>query len=346
MSRRKELKNCVIGVQDGFSGTALVNDTLAADDTTMAIDTLDLHDDATLVPVGARFRTEGINTIRTVTASNNSMQWLVTVDASSGNFTVTFEGQTTASIAENAAASAVQSALEALSNVAVGELLVTGSSGGPYTITAAGTLANTSGLVLTVNNVDLSGGAGTVTRNVVQDGTDTWEVTFTPAIATGSVPANDDDITWLPQRVVMKVGSGNIEWTETDTKIFDTDRGLLDGVRDADETPMEVSASFVFDWMRASSGGAITVYEALHKTGGASGWHNAATDPCEPYCVELFIEDIPPCGSEQAEVIIFPAFYKEKINPTFQGGLVNLSGKCKATKPVITRQAVSVVQGT
>lgn len=51
-----------------------------------------------------------------------------------GTFTLTFGGQTTSAIAYNAAASAVQTALEALSTIGNGNVIVTGSAGGPYTV--------------------------------------------------------------------------------------------------------------------------------------------------------------------------------------------------------------------
>ncbi|MEV0247968.1 hypothetical protein AB0H76_15350 [Nocardia sp. NPDC050712] len=54
---------------------------------------------------------------------------------SGGTFTLTFGGQTTSAIAYNAAASAVQSALIALSSVGSGNATVTGSNGGPYSVT-------------------------------------------------------------------------------------------------------------------------------------------------------------------------------------------------------------------
>jgi hypothetical protein len=47
------------------------------------------------------------------------------------SFTLTLSGQTTGSIAAAATAAQVQSALEALSNVGAGNVLVTGSAGGP-----------------------------------------------------------------------------------------------------------------------------------------------------------------------------------------------------------------------
>ena len=54
--------------------------------------------------------------------------------ASGGTFTLTFSGQTTADIAYDASAGDVQTALEALSNVSPGDVIVTGSAGGPWTV--------------------------------------------------------------------------------------------------------------------------------------------------------------------------------------------------------------------
>lgn len=51
-----------------------------------------------------------------------------------GTFTLTLSGQTTAAIAYNATAAAVQSALEALSNIEVGDVTVTGADGGPWSV--------------------------------------------------------------------------------------------------------------------------------------------------------------------------------------------------------------------
>lgn len=56
-----------------------------------------------------------------------------------GTFTITWSTQTTAGIPYNATASQVQSALEALSNVAPGDVFVTGPAGGPWVLTWGGT---------------------------------------------------------------------------------------------------------------------------------------------------------------------------------------------------------------
>lgn len=60
-----------------------------------------------------------------------------------GTFTLTYRGQTTSALAHNVAAGAVQTALEGLSTIGAGNVTVTGSAGGPYTVTFAGALQNT-----------------------------------------------------------------------------------------------------------------------------------------------------------------------------------------------------------
>lgn len=90
----------------------------------------------------------------------NEVQTL-TVDATGGTFALTFDGQTTAAIPEAATAAAVQAALEALSNIAPGDVTVTGSAGGPYTITFKGAYRDTNVSTITTSAGLLTGGAGT-----------------------------------------------------------------------------------------------------------------------------------------------------------------------------------------
>ncbi|WP_346100561.1 hypothetical protein [Streptomyces olivaceiscleroticus] len=72
-------------------------------------------------------------------AVTNEVQTVtITGGPTGGTFTLTFSGQTTAAIAYNATPAAVQTALEALSNVNPGDITVTGTAGGPYTLTFGG----------------------------------------------------------------------------------------------------------------------------------------------------------------------------------------------------------------
>lgn len=72
-------------------------------------------------------------------AVTNEVQTLTVTGApAGGTFTITWSGQTTAAIAYNATAAVVQTALEALSNIAPGDVAVTGAAGGPWTLTWGG----------------------------------------------------------------------------------------------------------------------------------------------------------------------------------------------------------------
>ncbi|MEU9703117.1 hypothetical protein [Streptomyces sp. NPDC047981] len=72
-------------------------------------------------------------------AVTNEVQTLTVTGApTGGTFTITWNGQTTAALAYNATAAQVQAALEALSNIAPGDVVVTGAAGGPWTLTWGG----------------------------------------------------------------------------------------------------------------------------------------------------------------------------------------------------------------
>lgn len=97
------------------------------------------------------FVATAVNEIQTVT---------ITGSPTGGTFTLTFNGQTTATIAWNAAASAVQTALAALSTVGTGNVAVTGGPGPatPYTVTFIGALAGTNVPQMTASGAGLTGG--------------------------------------------------------------------------------------------------------------------------------------------------------------------------------------------
>lgn len=91
--------------------------------------------------------------------------------ATAGSITITFDGETTGSLAFNASASAVQAALEALSNVNPGDVVV---SGGPLpgTITLAfgGQYAGADVPQVTVTPTGLTGGTVTVATTTAGGG--------------------------------------------------------------------------------------------------------------------------------------------------------------------------------
>lgn len=100
-------------------------------------------------------------TAGTVTGvEENEVQTLTQTGATAGTFTLTFDGQTTGAIAFNASAAAVGTALEALSNIGVGDVVVSGGPLGTSAVTVgfAGALASRDVATLTANNTGMTGG--------------------------------------------------------------------------------------------------------------------------------------------------------------------------------------------
>lgn len=94
-------------------------------------------------------------------SSTNEVQTLtVTGTPTGGNFTLVYDGQTTTTIAYNANAAAVQSALEGLSNIEVGDVSCGGGAlpGSAVTITFQGNLAGRNVSLITRGTNSLTGG--------------------------------------------------------------------------------------------------------------------------------------------------------------------------------------------
>jgi hypothetical protein len=166
----------------------------------------------------------------------------------------------------------------------------------------------------------------------------TTDLTFTPALATADgIPADDAVITFLPQKIEIKVGDGDISWTETQEVIYDLDRTLLDSVRLGDEQPVEVDLSFTFDEVSASSGQAVTPVDALKKLGEASEWVTASDDPCEPYAVNIRAVQCVPCGTVEDQEFLFKDFRYTDLEFSIEDALISVSGSCNITSVPIIR---------
>ncbi|MFF9894975.1 hypothetical protein [Streptomyces longispororuber] len=92
--------------------------------------------------------------------SNEVQSVAITGGPTGGTYTLTLSGQTTSGIAYNATASAVQAALEALSNVEVGDVACAGGPhpGTPVTVTFTGQYAGTDTPAMTGSAAGLTGG--------------------------------------------------------------------------------------------------------------------------------------------------------------------------------------------
>lgn len=137
--------------------------------------------DARLKPGGA---TIDWDKVTAVTGQNEKLT--LVIDATGGTFTASFGGQTTAALANDVAVAALETALEGLSTIGVGNVLVTGSPEN-YVIEFVEDLRHANVGAITIDGALLTGGAG-ATLTVTQSGAAAAEVT----LADGSKVAAGD----------------------------------------------------------------------------------------------------------------------------------------------------------
>lgn len=126
--------------------------------------------------------------------TNEVQQIAMTGPPTAGTFTITWNGETTAAIVYNAAASAVQTALEGLPSVEPGDVLAAGGPlpGTPVTVTFQGAYAGQNVAQMTTTDT-LTGGSSAVTTTT--PGADA--AVDVPAVPAGAVQGNVYlDSTW------------------------------------------------------------------------------------------------------------------------------------------------------
>jgi hypothetical protein len=137
--------------------------------------------------------------------------------------------------------------------------------------------------------------------------------------------------------LVIKVGEGNISWTEHKNREYIKDRGKLYEVRNADDQPIDVKFSCIWEFIRAiPASGTPTPLEALANIGEAATWTTTDTDTCAPYSVTITIHNVPPCATTP-ELITLPLFRYESCDYDPKSFTLAFSGKCNATIATIVR---------
>jgi len=145
----------------------------------------------------------------------------------------------------------------------------------------------------------------------------------------------------IPNELIIKIGEGNIQWTEAQNMDYKLDKGKLDTVRQGDEVPLEIS--FDLQWEEITGGSATgappSAEDALKQIGNASGWVTSATDICEPYAVDLEIFFDIPCanGVVEDETLTFSDFRWESLAHDVQGAQISVSGKCNILRPAVLK---------
>ena len=174
----------------------------------------------------------------------------------------------------------------------------------------------------------------TVTSRTPSSGT-TTSIGCSPVVLTAEADASA--IVYLAQRLTIKVGEGDISWTEAREFIYDRDRDVLDTVRLGQDQPISVDASFTFEFITAETGKTPTPVDALNQDGEASEWVSSATDLCEPYSVDIVILHCQPCGADQDQDILLPDFRYESLDYSVADASIAFSGQCNATRATVVR---------
>jgi hypothetical protein len=195
-----------------------------------------------------QFWRKGVTKVYFTTATISGVNEVQTLSISGtptgGTFTLTFDGQTTATIAYNANAAAVQAALIALSNVGASDVVCTGGAlpGTPVVITFGGALAHTDVALITAASGGLTGGS-TPTASVAlttAGGPGPTQAQITAAepltsqinamegfeTAVERIPTDDLDTTFVPTITGPR--------TVGDARITFLDKKNASGVTDAD----------------------------------------------------------------------------------------------------------------
>lgn len=362
---RIELRNCTVYIKDGLGANPVAYPCTAVGNKTAVPAAVAENDLGCLVtsvsippavggltqkiPVGARFQIDGetdtdaihIVATRTQGGAGVNAKQTITTAATGGTFDLTFGGNTAADLAAAITTGDLKTALVGLDDgYTTDDFDVTGDAGA-WVVEFKGALGKMPQALMVVDGTSLTPtndiAITTTQGGVLQNTSDvTTAITFTPKLGPGSYSTNAI-ITFLPQQIEVKIGDGDIKYSEADAYTYDKDRGELDTVRKGDDTPMDVSMNFTFEHVKTGTSEAITPIDAIKGINGAAEWITSSADACEPYAVDVEVDYVPPCATVGSETYLFPDFRSEKRDYDIKGATIAVSGKCNAIEPEITR---------
>lgn len=133
--------------------------------------------------------------------------------------------------------------------------------------------------------------------------------------------------------VEVRVGEGNLTYSERRNIDLDKDRGKLARLREGEQEPLDVSFQFLWEYLRSDGAEPPTLEEALKKQGPAASWVSAATDPLSegvdasaPYSVHIQIVRDSPCGLLEQTVLV--EFNWTELAHDSKNGTIDCKGLC------------------
>jgi hypothetical protein len=155
-----------------------------------------------------------------------------------------------------------------------------------------------------------------------------------PLVADVDTP---DPVEAIGNMLEVKVGEGTLTYSEKRAVTYVLNRGHIYSVKLGDDSPVEVSMDFIWEFLRSATGEPPTVEEALKQIGNAADWVSSSTDECEPYAVNITICYTPPCGD--SERIELADFRWESLDHDLKAGQVSVKGNCNIAFATVTHGA-------
>ena len=144
--------------------------------------------------------------------------------------------------------------------------------------------------------------------------------------------------------ISIKIGEGNLTYSENRTIEYTLDRGRIDEVREGDEVPLDVSFDLLWEFITGnqdSAGVPPTVEDALKNQNNAAGWLSSDPDTCRPFALDLLLENVPVCGAaaptQEQEFITLPDFRYETLDHDTSAGTIAVSGRCNSKVATVVR---------
>lgn len=140
-----------------------------------------------------------------------------------------------------------------------------------------------------------------------------------------------------PKYIEIIVGEGNLNYNESRNFELVKSRGKLDTVREGDEEGVDVTFTFIWEFITGSGDTEITIEDALKNRGNADDWISTSPDENAPFCLNIQIAYIPPCSSVDREYITFTEFHYQTLGHSLRDGTIDCRGKCNRVEATAQR---------
>lgn len=311
-------------------------------------------------------------------ASANEQQTITITNAGGGNFEIINDGQNTAPLAWNSSATAITTAMEAMSSIGSGNISVSASSSNGqtvYTITFIGDLAATGQALLQVQSISLVGGAtyivsltGGATDNFTLSygGNTTSAIAYNASAATiqtdlqglGSIGASNATVTgsnggpWSVSLAGSVIGTSALSGTILaqassgypdlvfSVLLFNATAGSFHLTFGSQATiPYNASASQVKSALEATSAGTGNV----SVSGAAGGPWTVTISPTPQNSAFLLLGDVGSLVGETKTIAVYPSTYCFAVGPNFWDAPSNWGDGAVPAAYLVNAPAISSV---